>query len=207
MNSQFEENSQHKENDESVDLSGDVMANSAVAPVDPKLAGGFDLSEDDLAEINAFDERRASSLRRAAYQAWKDKERPNIEESQRAGHKAQEHDKIDAHRKTPEGKADYNANRQKKRLKDAEEAGRTIKPRNSYETPEESASAHAGAKRAYKDRRKAEFALLSPDQQQAIRDEEAKKKRDRRERKKTEATRAEDAVIEASETWRDRAIF
>lgn len=206
MNNQFEEDSQHKENDGSSVLSGDEVATPAIA-VDPRLAGGYDLSEDEVAEIVAFDEQPSPSRHKVLLGVWRDKHREDVERNQRSGHISQVMDAIDEHRKTPDGKTDYNANRRKKRLKDAEQAGRTIKPRNRYDTPGESASAHAGAKQSYKDRKKAAFALLSPDQQQAIRDEEAKKKRERRTRKKAEAKKAEDAVIEASETWRDRAIF
>ncbi len=181
-------------NNEAGSMSGDVAAD---APVDPKSAGGFDLSEDDIAELIAFDERRPSRMRRAAYNAWQDKHRADIEHNQRAGHIKQGLDAIDAHRKTPEGKADYNANRKKKRLKDAEAAGRTIIPRKRHETKAESAHAHADAKLAYKERKKAELALTSPDTQQAIRDEQARKKREQRKRKKKAAAKA----------LADRAIF
>lgn len=171
--------------------SGDVVASfMASGPVDPKLAGGFDLTEDDVAEIIAYDEQRQPSRHKAAFEAWRDKHRADIERSQRSGHIAQGLDDIDAYRKTPEGRADYNANRREKRRRQAEAEGRTIKPRKRYETQNESAQAHADAKRDYKSRKKGEFALMSPDKQRAIRDEQARKKREQRQRRKAEAAKA-----------------
>jgi len=191
MNSNFKENRQQKVNDARAGVSGDVVANFvASSPIDPKLAGGFDLTDDDITEIVAYDEQSQPSRHKAAFDAWQGKHRSDIERNQRSGHIAQALDAIDEHRKTPEGRADYNANRREKRRKDAVAEGRTIKPRKHYETTDESAQAHAGAKQAYKDRQKIEFALMSPDEQQALRDEQARKKREQRKRRKAEAAKA-----------------
>lgn len=191
MNSKIKENRQQKVNEERAGVSGDVMANFVVSsPIDPKLAGGFDLTDDDIAEIVAYDEQSQPSRHKGMFEVWQGKHRTDIERNRRDGHIAQALDAIDEHRKTPEGRADYNANRREKRRKDAVAEGRATKPRKRYETQDESTLAHADAKRAYKDRKKGEFALMSPDKQRAIRDEQARKKREQRQRRKAEAAKA-----------------
>ncbi|MBP2446389.1 hypothetical protein [Rhizobium leguminosarum] len=198
MISKTDEDSQHLLNNDAATASGDVMANfMASSPVDPKLASGFDLTEDDIAEIVAYDEQRPPSRHKAVFEAWQERHRADIERNQRTGHIAQGLDAIDEHRKTPEGRADYNANRREKRSKDANAEGRTIKPRKRHETQDESVRAHAAAKLGYKSRQKAEFALLSPDEQQAIRDKEAERKRNKRRENEEKAAQA----------LRDKAIF
>lgn len=181
-------------NNEDVVASGDVVASFvASSPIDPKLAGGFDLSEEEIAEIVAYDEQRSPSRHKAAFEAWRDKHRADIERNQRSGHIAQVMDAIDEHRKTPEGRADYNANRRLKRSKDAEAEGRTVKTRKRNPTKGD----RSAQQKAYKNRKKDEFALMSPDVQQAIRDEQARKKREQRQRRKDEAAKA----------FADKAIF
>jgi len=187
MISNSEENSQQNLNDEVAGASGDVVANFvASGPDDPKLAGGFDLSEDEIAEIVAYDEQRPPSRHKATFDAWREKHRVDIERNQRSGHIAQVMNEIDEHRKTPDGRADYNANRRKKRHKDAEAEGRTVKARNRNPTKED----RAAQQQAYKDRKKAEFALMSPDEQQAVRKAESQKRQGRRDAEKARTKKA-----------------
>ncbi|MBX5048106.1 hypothetical protein [Rhizobium lentis] len=191
MYSNINDNSQQLLNNDQPDATGDVTANfMGSSPVDPTLAGGFDLTEDDIAEIAAYDEQRQRRRHKAAFEAWQEKHRADIERSRRGGHIAQGLDAIDEHRKTPEGRADYNANRRMKRRKIAEAEGRAINPRKRHETQDESQQAHAAAKRDYKSRKQNEFALLSPDEQQAVRDKEAERKRNKRRENREKAAKA-----------------
>ncbi|MCJ2876524.1 hypothetical protein JUM41_19940 [Rhizobium pusense] len=180
MNNHNSEDSQRHVDGEPVNVSGDEMAKVLAG-------GGFEITTEDEAELANFETRQ---LRKGAYQAWQGKRRADIERNQQHGHIAQGLDAIDAHRKTEEGAADYNANRRKKRHADAEREGRTMKTYQRHATKDDAKKALDGAKRAYKDRKKAEFAILSPDKKREILAEQARKKKEQRERKKAEAAKA-----------------
>ena len=174
MTNRNPEDCQRRIDDTSAEASGDEMAKV--------LAGcGFEITPEDEAELAKYEARQ---LRRAAHQAWQDKHRADIRQNQRHGHIAQGLDAIDAHRKTEKGAADYNANRRKKRHADAEKEGRTMRTNQRHATKDDAKKAQDDAKRAYKKRKKAEFAILSPDEQKAILAEQARKKKKQRQRRK-----------------------
>ena len=66
------------------------------------------------------------------------------------GHIAQGLDAIDEHRKTPKGRADYNANRRQKRHAEAAAKGKVVRPRTEHATDEERRNARRAQKAASK---------------------------------------------------------
>ncbi|MCD1634539.1 hypothetical protein K7H91_12225 [Martelella mediterranea] len=122
--------------------------------------------------------------RNPAIEAWRQSQADEIAKNKAHGHTAQAFDAIDEHRKTLSGKALYNANRRTKRQQEALAEGRDYQTRRTFISEEQRAQTKLKAKRAYRARQRADFLALSPEEQERIRLDKARKRKEQRARKK-----------------------